>query len=237
MKRLRTSDVAGILGESEFAVRALASHYVFYIPATRIGDERFYSPEAVDVFRLIFEQMAVGVRDEYIELMLGKRFPVAEVAVAGLPGGSAFHSNRLEMSNPAAYAAGAGGDDWRTPQPLASANDMRYHATSPAPARMSPATTVPVEAHREPAIPTPVAADADRAAREALLLQARALRQRVDELEQRVREIESSEASVAGTDRALDDATRPMPDMRTSSIAGPRRGFDDLAGRESMAGD
>lgn len=239
MKRLRTSDVAGILGESEFAVRALASQYVFYIPATRIGDERFFSPEAVDVFRLIFEQMAVGVRDEYIELMLGKRYPVAEVAVAGIPGGSAFHPNRLETLNPpAAYAAEAGRDDWRTPQRFASASDMRYHETvlAPAPARMSPAMTVPVETRREPAI-APADSEANRAVRETLLLQAQLLRQRVEELEQRVHEIESSEASTAGIHRALDDATRSMSDMRTNSIAAPRRGFDDLAGREPVAGD
>lgn len=238
MKRLRTNDVAGLLGESEYAVRALASQYVLYIPATRIGDERFFSPEAVDVFRLIFEQMAVGVRDEYIELMLGKRYPVAEVAVAGIPGASAFHPTRLgTLNHAAAYPAEAGPDDGRTAQPFASASDMRYHETflAAAPARMSPAMSVPVETRREPAV-APADSDANRAARETLLLQAQLLQQRVDALEQRVREIESSEASTAGTHRALDDATRPMAEMRTNSIVAPRRGFDDLAGRKPVAG-
>jgi len=201
MKRLRTGDVAAALGESEYAVRALANQFVFYIPATRIGEERYFSPEAVDVFRLIFEQLAVGVRDEYIELLLGRRYPVAEVAVGGGAGWSAFHTDQAGMTMP---FTGGGHDAGRA------------------------SLALPEVAANHPERSTSVAqSDAER---DALLQQAQAMQQRVEALEQRLRELETPMPRPVANHR-------PASGGASGGIVSPRRGFEDLASRDSMAGD
>lgn len=228
MKQLQTHDVAGILGESEYTVRAIANQYVFYIPATRIGSERFFAPEAVEVLRLIFEQMAVGVRDEYIEVMLSKRFPVAEVAVVGIPGNSSYQQHRRETSSLFAYTTGPSRDAWRESPSLSS---PRLHDTEPEPitAQLSP----PAEA----SAPALVTSDQDDDDQESLALEATALRERIEQLEQRMREIESNEPATPDRLRSIDDTARTVSEVKVSASAPPRRGFDDLASRESMAGD
>lgn len=201
MKRMRTSDVAAALGESEYAVRALANQFVFYIPSTRIGDERFFSPEAVDIFRLIFEQLAVGVRDEYIELLLGRRYPVAEVAVGGGAGWSAFHPDRPGMAMP---SAGRGHDAGHAPLALPEV----------------------VANHRAPSASV-AQAEGDQGA---FLQQAQAMQQRVEALERRIRELEAPAPRPVA-------AYRPAPEAAAGGTGSPRRGFEDLASRDSMTGD
>lgn len=217
MKRLTTFDISGLLGESEYTVRTVANQYVMYLPSTRIGSERFFSPDAVDVFRLIFEQLAVGVREEYIEMMLGKRFPMAEVTVTGNAVDVAFHQSRQE---PAAFASR---DGWRAP------------ALTPGTGAGEP-QALPVNRHDGAARPAPrVGLDAGA---EELAAQVRAMRQRIDDLENQVHTID--EARPGPAPRQAEDLAppaAPRPPVRPTAPAAPRRGFDDLAGRDSRAGD
>lgn len=81
MNRLRARDVAALLGQTESALRALANQYAPFIPSTRIGEEYFYPAGAVEIFRFIFEQLAVGVSDPSVARLLQARFPVAETIV------------------------------------------------------------------------------------------------------------------------------------------------------------
>jgi hypothetical protein len=217
MQRLRTDDIAMALRESDYAVRTLANQYVFYIPSTRIGDERFYPPEAVEVFRLIFEQLAVGVREEYIELMLGKRYPVAEVTVVGLGGGSAFQAGRRDGMGPGQEAWPAG------------------LALPGAPGRGQPEVgTEPAHQPRPARDRAAVMTETGAVTQDALLAQARALQQRVEELEERMRRIDAVAPGPAT------EAPASQEGIQSTAEPGPapvRRGFDDLASRDSLTGD
>ena len=81
MQRMSMNELATILGESVQTCRVLTREFALFIPATRVGEECFFRPEAVEILRLILVQLEVGVRKDYIDTMLSKRCPVAEVSI------------------------------------------------------------------------------------------------------------------------------------------------------------
>lgn len=79
MQRLRICELTPLLGHSENRLRSIAVRFASYLPMIRIGSEQYFELEAVEIFRLILQQFEVGVSDEYVEVMLAKRYPVAIV--------------------------------------------------------------------------------------------------------------------------------------------------------------
>lgn len=80
MELLGVADVAALIDEPEHVVTIACSRFATFIPMVRIGRDRWYPPEAIDVLRVIFDQIRVGVPDEHIETVLTKRFPVTRIA-------------------------------------------------------------------------------------------------------------------------------------------------------------
>lgn len=86
MQRMSMNELAATLGESVHTCRVLAGEFALFIPATRVGEECFFRPEAVEILRLILAQLEVGVRKDYIDTMLSRRYPVAEVSIMMVAG-------------------------------------------------------------------------------------------------------------------------------------------------------
>lgn len=86
VQRLEYRDIAAMLGQSEFTIRMLASRFVWFIPATRVGENHVFRPEAVDIFRVIIQHLDDGISDEHLEYLFSKRYPVAEISVTAVSG-------------------------------------------------------------------------------------------------------------------------------------------------------
>lgn len=116
MQRLSMNQLAEILGESVRTCRVLAHEFALFIPATRVGEECFFRPDAVEILRLILMQIEVGVRKDYIVTVLSKRYPAAEVSVlmavgSTLPLSMATIGDGLAPSLPAAEEAPTGSSE------------------------------------------------------------------------------------------------------------------------------
>lgn len=113
MQRMSINELAVTLGESVRTCRVLAGEFALFIPATRVGEECFFRPEAVEILRLILAQLEVGVRKDYIDTMLSRRYPVAEVSIMTAAGSAspqaiALITDGRGSSSPDAEAADAG---------------------------------------------------------------------------------------------------------------------------------
>lgn len=144
MQPLRIDDIARAIGEPSYAVRGVADRFMLYIPCTRIADDRLYAPDALEFFRLIFDQLHVGVRDEYIDALLARRFPIAEVSVAGVHGSGMFGHQApvVQEARPAAPSAPTPGFDPPAttvlPSHWRSTATAAVHPAPPPPAQPAP---------------------------------------------------------------------------------------------------
>ncbi|MGI8486463.1 MAG: hypothetical protein ACR2OU_19665 [Thermomicrobiales bacterium] len=237
MKRMTFSDIVSVLGQSEANLRVLANEFVLFIPATRIGEDCFFRPEALEVFQLIINQIEVGVRREYIEIMLSRRYPLAEISVfaaAGLPAVDAFSgasghlspalTNPLQVSDQSSlFQAQSRAVLYEPAAPRASSSlDEMYRRGG----SLDQATEGIAGRDRLEAIDQDVRLPPDPE-------QPDLLRQKIDYLERRLRDLESQPP--ASHNHPLEDnhqdvspkAVDPLGDTAVSRS----RGFDGLANR------
>jgi hypothetical protein len=234
MQRLGFKEVASALGQSEYTIRAIAGRFVLYIPAARIGEDLFFRPEAVDIFRLIVQQLEVGIRDEYIELMLSKRYPVAEVsimAVSGTIATEAFQSIDAQYTDliaPGRYLASD-----RSSRNIPFDSGFSPEQGHQGRAGVNGHSGVHPGSGQHP-IPSP-----DANSQTAASDSADALLDRIDQLEQRLKSIEIPlpQANISAVNMpATADREDENPQAAARALqeqVAPRRGFDGLPGRNS----
>jgi DNA-binding transcriptional MerR regulator len=76
MEQLTAAEIARRLGEPESTVRYHARRFSSFVPTTGSGRSRRYPEDAVDVLRVIGEQLRAGTPAAEIEQQLAARFPV-----------------------------------------------------------------------------------------------------------------------------------------------------------------
>lgn len=242
MERLEIRHIASTLGQSEFTIRTLASRFVWFLSATRVGEDLFFRQEAMEIFRLIVDQLEAGIRAEHIELMLSKRYPVAEISVMSVSGKMAndtfSDATLLTGRSPQPARENAGNEPPDAP-PAATPPDLPQppdHAMGkwPDPNDRKAASTPPDAAANPPAQqPEHENTSGQHDHTDAL----EELQRRIDELEQRLIAADATQSQdVSGTcpeEQQMENGTHPAVPSDQNGAAPPDRSFDTLVSRPS----
>lgn len=240
MERLEIRHIASTLGQSEFTIRTLASRFVWFLSATRVGEDLFFRQEAMEIFRLIVDQLDAGIRAEHIELMLSKRYPVAEISVMSVSGqmaGDTLSDSALLSGRMPHSTREIGGIEPRDPSHRAAPSEPQQpdHAMGkwPDPASRKAESTQPDAATDPPAQhQEPKNTSNQQASLDAL----DELQRRIEELEQRLTAegaTQSQDVTVTCPDEPVENGTHISVPSEQNGAAPADRSFDTLTSRPS----